>query len=273
MYHAIGESLGAARAEDPLGWWYLMGLELFASQMDYLANAGKHGVSVEELIEERTAHDKAVGLTFDDGHESHYRLVIPLLKKYGFRGTFFITTGRLGNPGYLTPHQVKEMSECGMEIGSHGVSHRPLSSLSRDELHAELIESKEALERIIRIPVCSLSLPGGFGSSRVYKAAHDIGYQYICTSAPGWVSSRTALRILPRLSVEPSTPWETFCAFTELRSSLLLRLRLRYTMLAALKRCLGYARYRSLWSLYVRWRGSESSAFTAGSVSTMRGQS
>ena len=35
--------------------------------------------------------DKLVVLTFDDSKASHYTVVRPLLKKYGFGATFFIT--------------------------------------------------------------------------------------------------------------------------------------------------------------------------------------
>ena len=37
--------------------------------------------------------DKLVVLTFDDSKASHYTVVRPLLKKYGFGATFFITEG------------------------------------------------------------------------------------------------------------------------------------------------------------------------------------
>ena len=35
--------------------------------------------------------DKLVVLTFDDSVKSHYTVVRPILKKYGFGATFFIT--------------------------------------------------------------------------------------------------------------------------------------------------------------------------------------
>ena len=38
-------------------------------------------------------------LTFDDGHISHYRYALPLLDRFGIRGTFFITAGWTGVRG------------------------------------------------------------------------------------------------------------------------------------------------------------------------------
>src|SRR5215472_391407 len=37
--------------------------------------------------------DKLVVLTFDDSSKSHFTVARPLLKKYGFGATFFITEG------------------------------------------------------------------------------------------------------------------------------------------------------------------------------------
>ena len=49
--------------------------------------------------------DRLVVLTFDDSKASHYTVVRPLLKKYGFGATFFITerfTFRTNKDDYLT---------------------------------------------------------------------------------------------------------------------------------------------------------------------------
>ena len=37
--------------------------------------------------------DKVVVLTFDDSIKSHYSVVGPMLKQYGFGATFFVTEG------------------------------------------------------------------------------------------------------------------------------------------------------------------------------------
>ncbi len=39
---------------------------------------------------------KSVIVTFDDGHESDYTLALPLLRKFNFKATFFITTDWIG---------------------------------------------------------------------------------------------------------------------------------------------------------------------------------
>ena len=71
--------------------------------------------------------DRLVVLTFDDGNKSDATYVAPLLKRYGFGGTFFITEGLnfLKNKDhYVTWEEVKEMHETGFEIGNHTRHHK-----------------------------------------------------------------------------------------------------------------------------------------------------
>src|SRR6266481_6389799 len=62
--------------------------------------------------------DKLLVLTFDDAKASHYAVVRPLLKKYGFGATFFISEGftfRTNKEDYLTWDQIAELHRDGFE--------------------------------------------------------------------------------------------------------------------------------------------------------------
>src|SRR5687768_10215888 len=75
--------------------------------------------------------DKLVVLTFDDSKASHYTVVRPLLKRYGFGATFFITEGftfRTNKDDYLTWAQIAELHRDGFEIGNHTRDHKSVSS-------------------------------------------------------------------------------------------------------------------------------------------------
>ena len=61
--------------------------------------------------------DKLVVLTFDDSKASHYSVVRPLLKQFGFGATFFITEGfsfRSNQADYLTWEQIAELHRDGV---------------------------------------------------------------------------------------------------------------------------------------------------------------
>ena len=88
--------------------------------------------------------DKLVVLTFDDSKASHYTVVRPLLKKYGFGATFFITEGftfRTNKEDYLTWDQISELHRDGFEIGNHTRDHMEVSK-------ANLPRLKEQVEAI-----------------------------------------------------------------------------------------------------------------------------
>ncbi len=58
-------------------------------------------------------------LTFDDREESQFRLAVPLLRKYGFRATFYVT-----KDGSMTEDQLREIAGTdGWEIGNHTAFH------------------------------------------------------------------------------------------------------------------------------------------------------
>ena len=53
--------------------------------------------------------DKVVVLTFDDASKSHFTVARPLLKKYGFGATFFVTEGfdsRTNKRDYMTWEEI-----------------------------------------------------------------------------------------------------------------------------------------------------------------------
>src|ERR1043166_4419956 len=74
--------------------------------------------------------DKLVVLTFDDSKASHYSVVRPLLKRYGFGATFFITEGfsfPTNKQDYMTWEQIAELHKDGFEIGNHTRDHLGVS--------------------------------------------------------------------------------------------------------------------------------------------------
>ncbi len=70
--------------------------------------------------------DKLVVLTFDDSVKSHHSVVRPILKKYGFGATFFVTEGfdfPTNKTDYMTWAEIAELNADGFEIGNHTRDH------------------------------------------------------------------------------------------------------------------------------------------------------
>lgn len=107
--------------------------------------------------------DKLVVLSFDDSVASHFTNVRPLLKRFGFGATFFITEGfsfRTNKTDYLTWDQIAELHRDGFEIGNHTMSHMGVAAETLGRLHREVeFINERCAEHVIPRPV-SFAYPG-----------------------------------------------------------------------------------------------------------------
>src|SRR5215472_4611251 len=127
----------------------------------------------------------SVLLTFDDGGASFHRPIADLLEARGWRGHFFITTGRIGTPGFLTETELLDLKRRGHVIGSHSVSHPTrMSALSRAELDREWSMSIARLSDLLGERVTVASVPGGYYSREVGRSAAAAGITRLFTSEP-----------------------------------------------------------------------------------------
>lgn len=86
--------------------------------------------------------DSLVVLTFDDAVSNHSTFVAPLLKRYGFGGTFFICEFppdfETNKTQYMTWGQIKGLQEDGFDVGNHTGHHRAFRGLSKDVMIDEI---------------------------------------------------------------------------------------------------------------------------------------
>jgi len=81
-----------------------------------------------------------------------------------------------GDRQTLSWDEVLEMSENGIDFGSHGCSHRILPGLERDEVKRELIESKRILEEKTGKTISLFSYPNGDFNEEIKKLVREAGY-------------------------------------------------------------------------------------------------
>ena len=155
LYHSIG----AAERSDYLK--LRVDKDSFNRQMEHLREKKYNVVPLTELISKlnpgtETENKKFIAITFDDGYADNLEFAAPILKKYGFPATIFITTGYLDGGGrqdkywekwgYLTTRNIRELLSSGFEVGSHSSSHGMLTSLDDINLRREISDSKKVLE-------------------------------------------------------------------------------------------------------------------------------
>lgn len=113
-----------------------------------------------------------VTLTFDDGWSTQYTSALPVMKKYGFIGTYFIVSGFLTvQPDYMTVAQIASLKAAGNQIGSHSVTHPDLTTLSAAALTNEFKISQTALAAKFGGPIQDFASPYGTYSNTTVAAA------------------------------------------------------------------------------------------------------
>lgn len=149
-------------------------------------------------------------ITFDDGREGTFRHGLPVLHRLGLRSTLFVTTDFLGRPGFMDAPMLSEWAAAGQSVGSHAVTHRPLSVLGEEEARDELGRSREVLERVVGSKIDTFAFPGGNDHARLHAWAAEAGYERVYTSEPGF--ARKGDSVLPRFAIRASTPPESISA-------------------------------------------------------------
>jgi peptidoglycan/xylan/chitin deacetylase (PgdA/CDA1 family) len=208
MYHEI-ELPGRPMCQDEPGYVrYIVSLNDFSAQMQALKDSGWQGMSVSDALS--SPRYPGVVITFDDGCETDLLTAAPLLRQLGFKGTFYVTVGSLGKRGYLSRTQLRELSDLGVEVGSHSMTHPYLTDLGDEQLVFELASSKSELEQVIGRPIHHFSCPGGRWNKRIGAKAKQAGYRSVATSRASANSSRTDPFALGRIAVMRGASLATF---------------------------------------------------------------
>jgi peptidoglycan/xylan/chitin deacetylase (PgdA/CDA1 family) len=159
---------------------------------------------------------RSVLLTFDDGYLDNLRTAYPVLKRYGHTAVLFLPTGFVGRHALphdchlLTHNPTANWAELAnvldvFEIGSHGISHRPLATLDLSAAREEVRRSKEEIEQRLGVGVSAFAYPKG--SIRDFAPEHadllrSAGYRLAFTTLPGVNHSRTSPFRIRRHNVE-----------------------------------------------------------------------
>jgi len=232
MYHSISNN--GEKSRD----FYSVPVNSFREQMEYVATSPCHR-TVTSLAEE------GVIITFDDGDMTNYTMAYPILKKLGLKAYFFIIPSRIGQAGHMGWEQIKELSNAGMMIGSHGMRHRILPTLSDKEIEEEFIDSKKILERKLRIPVEYLSIPRGFHNRKIIRKAKEAGYKAIFTSDLGFNTEENFnLYNMRRIPIKKSLSIDRFQQILDERR--IIREKIASIFKKASQMLLGFENYEKL---------------------------
>lgn len=118
-----------------------------------------------------------VTLSWDDG--SYDEKLIPIMDKYGLKGTFHLNSG-MDRDAF----DVKRVAEvyAGHEISCHGVTHRSLNYIPVTGIIQEIFEDRRALEEAAGYPITGMSYACGFYNDEIIRALRSMGMVYSRTT-------------------------------------------------------------------------------------------
>jgi len=248
VYHRLHRGAGP---EDPYLRAFSIEAERFREQMEGLCKAGFVAGSLTDFSAWQEGKcpppEKPLLLTFDDGWASNFTLAWPELRRLGMACTIFVVADRqaeifgegadLDRP--LRDEEMLVLAAEGACIQSHGLTHRPLTELSDEDLSREIVESRHRLERLLKEPIEWLAAPYGLSDKRVEHFVRRAGYRGF---VPGLIGANRLARGLPmslrRLGVRPC--WSSEELISKVSSWSLFRAALAGNLKRRLRIALGH---------------------------------
>lgn len=155
--------------------------EAFAEQMKTLSDNGYHSILPNQLYDYLVYNaklpSKPVMITFDDTREEQLTIGVAEMKKYGYKGVFFIMTISINRPKYMTKEQIKSLSDNGHSIGTHSWDHHMVTKYVGKDWETQLTKPKKKLEDITGKPLNYFAYPDGVWNTAAIPHVKKNGYQ------------------------------------------------------------------------------------------------
>lgn len=179
-FHGIGRPIGRDFGPNERNFWVTP--ETFAATLD--ACIGRDDIS----------------LSFDDGNWSDVEVALPVLQQRDLHATFFVVPSWLGEPGFMSKQDLKELVAAGMTIGNHGLQHHDWTTLEPDKLEHEVTQGRRLLEELTGTEIHTLAIPFGAYNDTVLDTLRRQAYEHVYTSDGGtadpeaWLQPREHVR-------------------------------------------------------------------------------
>jgi peptidoglycan/xylan/chitin deacetylase (PgdA/CDA1 family) len=238
-YHGVTERPNRSPS-DPAGL-HIRG-DRFEAQLNYLRRHYRV-ISLAKFLEARRTNaplpNHSVVLTFDDGYRNFLTGALPRLAEREMPASVFLITDRIpaesqsGNNGwselddqtFLSWEEVRELSQHGVEFGSHTCSHRKLSQMEATDAENELRVSQQQIGGHLSQSAMPLAFPYGAYSDAVVAMARELPYTCALTTDAGTNGPSTDLFLLRRNLIGDDDDEALFAARVSGLSALFQRIR------------------------------------------------
>jgi glycosyltransferase involved in cell wall biosynthesis/peptidoglycan/xylan/chitin deacetylase (PgdA/CDA1 family) len=211
MYHAVG------LPNEPAGPFVMPAFHLL-SHIAWIKRFGYQVISLDQFLscqhERRFPPMRSVIITFDDGYLDNFTRAYPILHRHNIAATIFLVSDYVGhtnkwdNAGQLAGRplmgwsQIKELATQGIKFGAHTCTHPLLPAISPTQAFAEIINSREHLERELGKPVNVFAYPYGEHDQSIQAMVEQAGFTAGCTINAGLNSLITPAMGLYRTEIK-----------------------------------------------------------------------
>jgi peptidoglycan/xylan/chitin deacetylase (PgdA/CDA1 family) len=177
----------------------------FVAELSAMNNAGYHTIHQWQLFDALYKGDalpaKPVIISVDDGYVDDVTRILPALQRFHMVATFFVITGRMTEPGFLSADQIRQLDRAGMDVGDHTAHHVDLRLLTASQLNTETAGSRHVLQHVLGHPVYFFAYPFGAFNDTVVSAVKAAGFTMAYTTAGGTTESTSNPLTMPRVHV------------------------------------------------------------------------
>jgi len=180
-YHQIRNNIASdsKRAHDDI-----IAPDKFKQHIKMLADSGYHSILPDQLynylVYGAKLPEKPIMITFDDTDEDQFTIGNTTLKKYGFKGVYFIMTvsiGKKGRIGYMTKAQIKQLADEGNTIASHTYDHKNFAQFTDADWTTQIDEPTKKLEEITGKKVEYFAFPYGVSKASTLHKLKEHGFK------------------------------------------------------------------------------------------------
>lgn len=137
-------------------------------------------------------------ITFDDGYLDNWHWAVPALQKRNLRAIFFVVTGSVGlasgGQRRMSWSHLIHLAKSGHLIGSHSVTHRPLTVLSPAQAARELVMSMAIIRERTPMKASLFAYPYGHKPAIISNAVDYVGFGTTRAKARPWSDDKRDIR-------------------------------------------------------------------------------
>jgi peptidoglycan/xylan/chitin deacetylase (PgdA/CDA1 family) len=153
----------------------------FAQQMKALRDSGYETILPNQLynylVHGGTLSAKPVMLTFDDTDEEQFSIGYQEMKKYGFKGVFFIMTISINRPRYMTKEQLKQLADDGNAVESHTWDHHMVTKYQGEDWEKQFVKPRKTIEDITGKTATYFAYPYGLWNAAAIPELKKAGFK------------------------------------------------------------------------------------------------